>query len=48
MQTKIPNFEDIRKESFELPRWIIVLMKAYEEYLKEQRNKPEAFNGKSE
>jgi len=48
MQAKIPNFEDIRKESFELPEWIIVLMKAYEEYLKEQNGKSEAFNGRAE
>jgi len=37
MQTKIPNFEDIRKESFELPNWIIVLRQALKEYLENER-----------
>jgi len=48
MKTKITNFEDVRKESFELPNWIVVLMKAYEEYLNEEKIKKGAFNGKSE
>ncbi len=48
METKIPNFEDTKKESLELPKWIIVLMKAYEEYLKEQNDKSEDLNGKPE
>ena len=37
MQTKIPNFKE--NQNTELPRWIVVLMNAYEEYLKEQKNK---------
>ena len=44
MEKQIPlNFE----KNQELPKWIVVLMKAYEEYLKEQENKLEVRNGKS-
>lgn len=46
MQTKIPNFEELRKENSELPKWVVVLMRAYEEYLEGKKTKPEAVNGK--
>lgn len=45
MQTKIPNFKE--NINTKLPKWVVVLIEAYDEYLKEQENKLEVRNGKS-
>ena len=45
MEIKNPDFKE--NKNTELPKWIIVLMQAYDEYMKEQENKLETFDGNS-
>lgn len=33
MQTKIPNIEDMKENGSKLPEWVVVLMRAYKEYI---------------
>jgi len=33
METKIANIEDMKENGSKLPEWVVVLMRAYKEYV---------------